>query len=118
MAAGRVRRNPLDSPGADRGRFVPFMSREPRFSIARLVALLPLVLLLLGGTYTAAVHHHDGAGDSCAVCVYAATPASDIAALPSAPAPVETSERLAIFAVLAPVPSAPVSTATRAPPTA
>ncbi len=94
------------------------MSCRPRLSIPRLVALLPLVLLLLGGTVAAALHHHDGDADACAVCVHASTPVAGTAALPSAPLRIETSEQLAFFAAVSPVFRASTSTTTRAPPAA
>jgi hypothetical protein len=94
------------------------MNRRPRPSFARLLALLPLVLLLLGGTVAGAFHHHEGVTDTCAVCVHAATPATSVAALPSAPVPVLTSERLPHFRAHAPFARVLDAPASRGPPTA
>lgn len=94
------------------------MNRRPRLSIARLLALLPLVLLLLGGTVAGALHHHDGVADACAVCVHASAPATSVTALPSAPAPVLASERLPLFSVHAPLARVLDAPASRGPPTA
>lgn len=94
------------------------MNRGPRFSCARLVALLPLVLLLLGGMVAGALHHHEGTADNCAVCVHAGTPATSVAALPSVPVPVLTTERLPLFAVRTPIARVLRALASRGPPTA
>ena len=93
------------------------MNRGPRFSLPRLFALLPLVLLLFGGTVAGALHHHDGATDTCAVCVHASAPATSVTALPSAPAPVLTSERLPLVVAHAPLARVLDAPASRGPPT-
>lgn len=120
MVAGRGRRNFLDSRAAARSSSPAFMTRVPRLSLARLVAQVPLVLLLLGGMVVGATHHHadNGDADHCAICVHAHTPATSVAALPSAPAPVGTSERLLPFTVQAPVARAFRAPASRGPPSA
>ena len=89
-------------------------------SLMRFVAVLPLLLLLVGGQFAGGAHHHEapGSSDSCPVCVHAGTPAVGAAGLPSMPAPGATAQRPHLAPALAPRTLAPRLAPSRAPPLA
>ena len=61
-------------------RLKPATSATALRSLARLFAVLPLVMLLIGGQFVGGTHHHDapGSNDSCPVCLHANAPAHQL----------------------------------------
>jgi len=98
----------------------PSGSARPAAALARLLALLPLLALLLGTQFAADVHEHaDGhAAESCPVCLHAHAPAIETSGQPAAPAPSVASHRPRVAPAEAPAEHAPRLASSRAPPRA
>jgi hypothetical protein len=94
--------------------------RRPFASFVRLLALLPLILLLQGTQFASGTHEHaDGhASESCPVCVHAHAPAIETTGQPATSAPSVSALRPHTAPAEAPAEQAVRLAPSRAPPLA